>query len=265
MSQYTTDANLAKRIAIHRYGTNPVAWAQWYHEHAPIADGSKVLDIGCGNGTIWRGRVEPLGRSVILVLADSSPGMLDAARLTMEELDLGATVTFVEASIEVLPFDAGSFDLVMANHMLYHAADIPRAIDELARVVKPDGRVLASTNGAGHMCELHRWLSEVGIETTHEHERYVSAFGLENGAALLRRSFNTATLTRYEDSLEVPDPKPVIDYIVSMEPPDSDEAAAALSALEQRLAETVRRHGGIRITKETGLFEAREPRMSVAE
>ena len=55
------------------------------------------------------------------------------------------------ASVAALPFAAGTFDAVLAMHMLYHAPDVTAAVVELRRVLRPGGVVLASTLSGDHL------------------------------------------------------------------------------------------------------------------
>jgi ubiquinone/menaquinone biosynthesis C-methylase UbiE len=55
-----------------------------------------------------------------------------------------------------LPFPDGSFDAALAAWMLYHVADVGRALDELARVLRPGGRLVAVTNSSAHLSELRQ-------------------------------------------------------------------------------------------------------------
>src|SRR5207245_4896010 len=129
--------------------------------------------------TLWRtnrARIEP-GWS--LTLADFSRGMIDAARR-----ELGERAVYVVADAQELPFDDGSFDVVLANHMLYHVPDRPRAFAEIRRVLVAGGVFHASTNGEGH-------LQEMGDLTADwwPFERHVDAFGLESGPPQLEPFF----------------------------------------------------------------------------
>ena len=53
-----------------------------------------------------------------------------------------------------LPFEADTFDAVVANHMLYHVPDRAQALAEMQRVLKPGGQVYLATNGLAHLREL---------------------------------------------------------------------------------------------------------------
>jgi SAM-dependent methyltransferase len=85
------------------------------------------------------------------------------------------------ADIQELPFDAASFDCVAANWVLHHVPDLDRGIRELARILRPGGRLVAATLGDGNMQEL--W-DLVGAEVTAG-----LSFGYGNGEAALAPHF----------------------------------------------------------------------------
>ena len=82
--------------------------------------------------------------------------------------------------VQELPFSEHSFDAVLAAWMLYHVPDLDRGLSEIARVLRPGGRLVATTNSAEHLAEL---LSLGGIE------RWDLPFRAENAAELLGRHF----------------------------------------------------------------------------
>jgi ubiquinone/menaquinone biosynthesis C-methylase UbiE len=55
---------------------------------------------------------------------------------------------------QAIPYAGASFDAVVANHMLYHVQDRPRAFSEIRRALKPGGQLFVATNGQDHMAEL---------------------------------------------------------------------------------------------------------------
>lgn len=256
MRQYQDDSNLAKRISIYQFGENPVAWADWYFQHLPVASARHILDIGCGNASIWVGREDLLGEDATVELADQSQGMIEAARAR-----LGNSTrkwVFRVASVEHLPYETASFDIVMANHMLYHTADMPAAVSELARVVKPGGCVFASTNGMGHMRQLREWAAECGLSPVADKFREnADVFGLENGPAILGERFGRVFTHYHRNSLWVPEVEPVIDYIRSLQPVGAE---AQIASLRARLSAEISKRHGLRIDLDTGLVEARLPK-----
>ena len=106
-----------------------------------IGSGQRVLDIGCGSGVIARDvarRVQPNGRVVGI---DSSPALIAAARELTTATDGATSITFREGDCRALPLADDSFDVVIAATVLTHVPDGHRAILEMARVVRPGGRV----------------------------------------------------------------------------------------------------------------------------
>ncbi len=87
----------------------------------------RVLDVGCG-GKPYLPYFEPY--------ADAYVGV-----------DVGNPAADIEGSVEALPVDDGSFDLVLCTQVLEHVDDPAQAVRELHRVTAPGGRVLASTHG----------------------------------------------------------------------------------------------------------------------
>ncbi len=257
MSQYASDDNLARRIAIHSFGVNPIPWRDWYFAHVTVAPGSRVLDIGCGNGFMWSGHEPLIHDSSQIELADASPGMLEAARQRLAAA--GPNWHFSVALVERLPYDDGSFDVAMANHMLYHATDLETAVAELARVLKTSGYLLASTNGIGHMRQLSLWMTQSQLPGADKLAEHANRFGLDNGARILSRWFRNVQMWRYEDHLSVTAVEPVLAYAESIQTLEGPELRASLRRLEVLLCEELKRHGCIRIDKETGLFRAEGP------
>ena len=253
---YATPGPLAARIALHaRYGTAPVPWHRWVFDRLGLVEGAKVVEVGCGPGTLWVANAAHVPADVRLRLTDLSPGMVGAARDALRRAGLRADIV-VEVDVADaarLPFPDASADVVLAAHMLYHVDDRPRAIAEARRVLRPGGRFVATTNGRAHLREL----SAVAIEHVAgwvPHDP-TTAFGLEHGEAQLRGSFRDVSVTRHEGGLVVPDVEPLLAYLCSLPgldalPPAKVERLRA--ALEAHLAS----HGPLRITTDSGAFVA---------
>jgi ubiquinone/menaquinone biosynthesis C-methylase UbiE len=98
---------------------------------APLAQGQRVLEVGCGTGLIL-GRIARHAASARGV--DLSPGMLRAARARGLHVVLGSATN--------LPFADASFDLVCSFKVLAHVPEIGKALAEIARVTRPGGRMV---------------------------------------------------------------------------------------------------------------------------
>src|SRR5215217_3408792 len=137
--QYATDGNLQARIVLHAEFSINAHWAEWLFEREAPKPGARILDLGCGPATLWRANRERIDPSWSLTLADFSAGMIEAARR-----ELGERAVYVVADAQALPFPPGSFDAVLANHMLYHVPDRARAFGEIERVLISGGTFHAS-------------------------------------------------------------------------------------------------------------------------
>jgi 2-polyprenyl-6-hydroxyphenyl methylase / 3-demethylubiquinone-9 3-methyltransferase len=118
------------------HAMNPVRTG-WYLDQLGEPAGRLILDAGCGGGLVSR---ELAAAGVEVVGIDLGLGSLNAARRAVP-------VRFrpVLGRLESLPFADGSFDAVVAADVLEHIPDLPGAVRELARVLRPGGRLLLDT------------------------------------------------------------------------------------------------------------------------
>jgi ubiquinone/menaquinone biosynthesis C-methylase UbiE len=167
--QYATEANLEARRALYgkTQGPDPreVAFAA-VAEAAP----DSVLEVGGGPGELAERLVGELSCAVVMV--DVSERMVELARERGVDARLG--------DVQELPFEDGAFDCAVAAWMLFHVPDVDRGLSELARVLRPGGRLVAVTNASHHLRELRDLAGA---------EAWISTFTRENGGDLLARHF----------------------------------------------------------------------------
>ena len=97
------------------------------------AKDKRVLDLCCGQGALTAMLTQAGARAVGL---DFSPEMLALAAVTAPAAELQ------QGDAAALPFDDGSFDVVLCNFGMMHLPDRPKALDEIRRVLRPDGAFL---------------------------------------------------------------------------------------------------------------------------
>jgi SAM-dependent methyltransferase len=164
-----------------------------YREIARLKElppGTRVLDVPCGSGVAFRGLTADVAGQY--VAADVSPFMLEQARGEQARRGL-AGITFVETYVEHMPFDDGAFDLCLSYNGLHCVPDPTAALAEMARVMRPGGRLqgtvvvsggsaLAATaiknfqrtdqfGTVGSVDDIRQWLSDAGfsaIQLGHE-------------------------------------------------------------------------------------------------
>lgn len=112
-------------------------------EFADVKPGETVLDLGSGAGFdafLAARKVGPLGR---VIGVDMTPDMLAKARANAESIQ-ARNVEFREGIIEDLPLKDNAVDLVISNCVINLSTDKPRVFNEIARVLRPGGRMLVS-------------------------------------------------------------------------------------------------------------------------
>jgi SAM-dependent methyltransferase len=247
--QYSDASNLRARIALHqRFRTNPQGLPQWFIERLEIPENGRVLEVGCGPGGYWSEVAEMIPRSWQITASDFSLGMVEQARQRLAALDPPFKV--VQADVQDLPFADQSFNAVIANFMLYHVPDRPRALAEIHRVLGPNGRLFAMTNGRRHMRELHDLANHAAPGTVRTEELN---FSLENGAAQLAPWFDEIQVVRYPDTLLVTETEPLLAYIRSYQDGLNEDRE---QALRQQIETELASQGAIRIVKDSGLLKA---------
>jgi SAM-dependent methyltransferase len=194
--EYATEAGLAvRRDTISRFldGPNAVDVAL-----AAVAEVSpdRVLEVGCGMGQFAERVTRELKSELVAV--DLAPRMVDLAR----ERGVDARVGDVQA----LPFADGEFGCAIANWMLYHVPDLDAGVGELARVLRPDGRLVAATLGEENLADLWRLV---------DYPRPTRPFSAENGAEVLGRHFVRVERRDVEAALVFPDRAAVQRYVDS--------------------------------------------------
>jgi SAM-dependent methyltransferase len=142
----------------------------------------RVLEAGCGTGDFAARLAE---RGIEVVAIDQSEQMVELAR--------GRGVDARVGDVQELAFDDGSFDVAVANFMLYHVPDLERALTELARVAP---RLVASTNGYDQLREMWDLVGrDLGGRRT--------VFMRENGEELLRPHYGDVRRTDLPATVEM--------------------------------------------------------------
>jgi SAM-dependent methyltransferase len=141
--QYATPDRLRARKSAYAdaEGDDPREFA---FEAIAAAHPRRVLEVGGGEGELVERVLKELGAAVVGV--DQSEGMVEIQRSKGIDAHVG--------DVQALPFGDEEFDVAIAAWMLYHVADLDLGLAELARVLRPGGRLVAVTNAVDHLQEL---------------------------------------------------------------------------------------------------------------
>ena len=252
--QYKNATNISARIRLHRdYSVNKEGWFPWLFSNLHLKSGMKVLELGAGNGALWSQNIDKVPAGVNIILSDISEGMLADAKN-----EIGDKPEFQYAVIDAqkIPFADNTFDLVIANHMLFYCDDISKALSEIRRVLKPGASLVCSTYSKRHMREItdlvQSFNSNIVLSSTNLYER----FGLDNGKQILSKFFSDVTCKKYHDAIEIPEATPIISYILSCHGNQNEILLNHYQEFKQYVEQKV--SGGFSITKDAGFFAARK-------
>jgi SAM-dependent methyltransferase len=265
---YATDENLRIRIETHdKYTVPDRSFADWVLDRITLKGNERILDIGSGPGLYYRKlqkRWENLP-DISYIGMDLVPLMLENHPAKDGRGALGV------GNVERLPFANNSFDMVMANHMLYHVNDIHKAVKEMRRILKPEGSLVIATNSVNTMPELQVLMRRAIVLLTRGGAAQVRApelpsdrFALENGTRLLSQYFYAVVRHDLPSALVFPEVEPAMAYLESTRdlrekslPPDVvwDDV---MMIMRQQINQLVKHLGELVINKATGVLIASE-------
>ena len=252
-TQYQNASNISARIRLHEmYSQNQTGWFPWIYHNCKITDGMRILEIGCGDGTLWNENMAKLPQNISAVLSDISEGMLRDVR---RRIGSDSRFSFQAFDCHRIPIASDSFDLVIANHVLFYCDDIAKVCREVSRILVPGGRFLCSTYGASHMQEITALVQEFDSRIQLSGDALYARFGLENGAEILAPYFSDISTRLYDDALYVTDAAPLIEYILSCHGNQNQYLLERYQDFRRFVEKKTCK--GFHITKSAGLFICR--------
>jgi ubiquinone/menaquinone biosynthesis C-methylase UbiE len=217
--QYATEDKLEARRSLYAKaeGADPRELA-----FAAVAEcrPERVLEVGGGPGELSARIVQELGCEVVMV--DISPRMVELA----VERGVDARV----GDVQQLPFPDGAFDCAVAAWVLFHVPALDHGLSELARVLRPGGRLMAVTNAERHMQELRAIAGKAAWERV---------FTRENGAAQIERHFDHVERRDADGWATIEDHETVQRFVASLDAAEPVELAPYELPLRCRRASSV--------------------------
>jgi ubiquinone/menaquinone biosynthesis C-methylase UbiE len=126
--QYVNGKNLDIRIQLHQlYNTTKQDWHQWVFEQIEFHESCKVIEFGCGIGSFWRKNKVNILADWNIKLTDQSEGMLNDAKQNIGNMK---NINYKVMDVQSIQEQDHSYDVAIANHMLYHVQDLQLAISE---------------------------------------------------------------------------------------------------------------------------------------
>ncbi len=252
VKQYKNSKNVEARIELHKsFSLNSQGWYRWIYSCLPIREGSCILEVGCGNGQLWKDNLSELPRHTRISLSDISSGMLKQAGEQLKNAE--EHFVLERFDLQDIPYPEDSFNLVIANHVLFYAKDREKALKEIRRVLRSDGTFCCSAYGRQHMKEIELLAKEFDERIALSDVKLYDIFGLDNGAGELSRYFEQVEFLRYEDELLVTELRPLADYIYSCHGNQMEYLIGRQEQFERFLKQKIGRKG-LSVTKDAGIF-----------
>ncbi|MGH2510522.1 MAG: class I SAM-dependent methyltransferase, partial [Ktedonobacteraceae bacterium] len=208
--QYKDASNFNTRIrTMQSAGINLPDWYKRIFHLIKMAPHNRVLELGCGPGYLWQNNLDDLPLNCEITLSDFSPGMLEAAQNNLSGSSQPFTFKVIDA--QAISSENAQFDVVIANLMLYHVPDRPRALSEIARVLKPTGHFYAATFSQSNFTYLEKFIRDSEVASWMN----LLSFSLENGTEQLSPWFSHVALHRLENTIVLTEAQPLVEIIRS--------------------------------------------------
>ena len=215
LQQYIDASNLSANIALQeKFSLKKDGWYNWAFKNIDLNKKFKILEIGCGNGALWLKNINSVSPDIEITLTDICQDMLDEAK---EKLDkYNKNLVFKKISPNDIPFENESFDIVIANHILFYINDLDRVLSEIHRVLKKTGQFYCSTIGNDHMNELEKLLLGFNNKMKILEGKLSTKFGIDNAEQILNKYFQNIDKYSYKDILSINDTKSILEYIYTI-------------------------------------------------
>lgn len=250
--QFKNSSNINSRIELHqRFSQNNLGWFRWIYQNLHLQPNMRILEIGCGNGQLWVDNLKLLPDPIQIILSDISSGMLRHAKAKLKDKE--ETFQFQRFDFNEIPYAEESFDVIIANHVLFYAKDRENTLKEIYRVLKKGGLFCCSTYGKQHMKEIELLVKEYDDRIALSEVKLFDIFGLDNGLSELSTIFDQVETLKYDDSLVVTAPQPLLEYIYSCHGNQMDYLQGKHEHFEKYVARKIGKKG-LYITKDAGIF-----------
>lgn len=255
LQQYIDSSNLDASVKLQdRFSSNRHGWYKWTFNNIKLNKKYKVLEIGCGNGALWSKNIDLLDKDINITLTDVCEDMVNNAKKNLS--DYSDVFDFEIVDPNNIPFEDESFDLVIANHILFYMKDLDKVLKEIKRVLKVGGHFYSSTIDSNNMKELESLMKGFNSNIKISEEKISSKFGMANGQEILSKHFSQTKRYLYEDKLVINDSKGILEYIYSIPGNIIELVDTKKKDFEKYIDLNINKHGNIYITNNQVLFES---------
>lgn len=213
---YSSDQNLLKRLAFAKYCRPQIDLLKQIVRLLGITKGQaekKLIDVGCGNGQNLV-QIRANGFSGELFGVDIAEGILKIAQKSNRAKKTG--IHFSVGDALALEFPDNVFDYAILKHVLQNVRQPLQAIREVARILKPRGKMVIAVNGKKTRLILRNMRPQIArilnLKSFPDSDKH---FNLEKVQPLVRKVFHNLQVVKFVSVVRLKDPKPYVDYIDS--------------------------------------------------
>lgn len=253
--QYKTDEKLRLRNKLHSYNINKTDWTNWCFSKMQFPSNARILELGCGMGDFWNKNSSSIKDDWNITLSDFSEGMLNSAKENLRQIS--HNFSFKQIDAQDIPYKDGSFDVVIARHMLYLVPDIEKAVSEIKRVLTKGGVFYVTTNSNEAMAELNELVKKFDPKLGLHNNGMCDRFDLENGYPLLKKYFSEISLDLLEGKIIVDTAEPIVSYKASTIKGSSMLAGEKRQEFTRYVEKCIKEKGNMSITTKAGIFKAK--------
>ena len=251
--QYNSDKNLNLRSNLHSYNINKIDWDVWCFENMKFCKNDRVLELGCGNGKLWLKNEGKIEKDLNIILSDFSKSMIKSAKNNLKKINID--FEYKEINAEKIPYKDETFDVIIAEHMIYFVSNIEKALEEIKRVLKPNGRLYITTNSKNTMYELNELSEKFAPNSGLSNNGLSERFNLEEGEKLLKKYFNNVNLKVLEGKIILSESEPLVSYKASTIQGKSILIEKKRIEFKEFLDNYIKENKQISITTKAGIFE----------
>ena len=251
-SQYSSPQKYEARIYLSKkFKTSSTSKYEWIFDHFPKKENMNILELGCGTGLFWLANRKNIRKSWSILLTDYSSGMLETARDSLSRLN--CNFQYEQLNAEDIQYDDKTFDLILANNMLYHLQNRDSAIKNISRILKNEGVFIASTMGKNDLAELHHHLYTFLESKNHKFRFREYRFSLDNGMEQLSKHFKKVEIKKNDNKLRIDDAGAIVNYYLSF-----NDISDGVVVLPEEYSDDFKKYLSLVLEREKFILAAKE-------
>jgi len=212
--KFIDSSNLSAEIKLINQLDSDKNWYEWVFKRLDFECGEHVLELGCGEGALWYKNESLPPQSLNVTLTEVTSDLLSCAKQNLR--CKFPHFKYEVTQLESLAFTDESFDVVIANHVLFFSKRVDLVLSEVNRILKKGGRFYCSTITKEHMKEIETLLKNYNKSINLGKSDKLKNFGFEKAKSLLEAQFVQIKSEYYDDELTINCPDELLNYIYSI-------------------------------------------------